>query len=103
MSDSFVNAVSKLVGKQVEMYTNEQRETLKFADVDHSRTCVLRGKLIEASGSCFVLQLKHPKRKEDKTYIICIQSWHVNSIMEYTEGVSISDFYEERGINNRRS
>lgn len=96
MSEGFVGEVQELVGERVEIYTSEQRETLKFSDTDIARTCVLRGKLLSAKGSCLVLELTHPKNK--KKYKVCIQSWHINAIMKYEAGVSIGDFYIEDGL-----
>lgn len=99
MSDTFISEIQDLIGKQVEAYTTESRETIHFADFSHERTCVLRGKLLAANGSCFVIEIKHPKTKEP--HKIYVQSWHINAIMEHVSGISIGDFYTEDGIVKR--
>lgn len=99
MSQEFIEQIAELVGKEVEIYTNEQRETLKFADNDHARTCVIRGTLLAAVGACLKMKVSHPNTK--KSHIIFLHSWGVNAIMERVNGVSVGDFYEEAGLVKR--
>jgi hypothetical protein len=90
MSAGFAKAIAKrLLGKMVEIYTSDEHDTLNYAESNRHRNSVIHGKLVEVDGECIILEVTI----RDKTNIMYVNSWSVQSICEPKNGLSVWDMY----------
>jgi hypothetical protein len=75
----FAKAIAKrLVGKEVEMYTSDEYETLNYAESNRSRSSVISGKLLEVDEECLIVEVTVRGAKST----LYVNSWSVMGICE---------------------
>ena len=86
----YAESVGKLlVGKQVEILTGDQYDTLEYAETSKSRSSAVFGKLIGGDDDLLVVEVM----VDDRMNVLYINTSSVNSICEPSSGMSLWDMY----------
>lgn len=80
----------RLLGKDVEILTDSQYDTLEYAESSKSRASAIYGELLEVDDGLFVVNVT---LRDGRSNIIYLKAGSVNSICEPKNGISVWDVY----------
>lgn len=80
-----------LKDKQVEIYANSSALERRYADYCITQKEVIRGILKDASGDMFIVEVSSNDGTGNN--VLYINCWHVTSIIEPKNGISITECY----------
>jgi len=90
MSIGYSEVIGKrLLGKQVEIYTGDEHDTLLYNDSEIIRKSIIVGTLVEVDQECVIVECY----KANLTNRIYINSWNIVAIVELTTKLGMHDMY----------